>query len=207
MSNKKIQIRVLVKIHTNYRKVADLMITTATGDIYYKPAPNKRLTKDQTIEEFEHLSFHQTGDILLKIKDGTHEPIRHGLPTKNLGFQKLLSDLILAPDQLPLQKRVSEKQDAVFDLSDDKQQIVFILTIVSGKLMAKSYHGEDSAIKPVSVKDKEEVLGLKNIALGHESGNADKILQLLCLRTSGDPKKLNTKRRIKVYKDENIDNK
>lgn len=206
MSQKNIQIRILIRLDNNLRKVADLMITAATGDIYYKPSTNKQLTENLKVEQFEHFSFHKSGQILLKINDLIHKSIRQGLPTKYLGFQKLLSDLILEPAKLPLHTKTLKSHDIVFGVADVKQQIVLILSIVSGKLIVKSIRGENKIIKPIEIKGKEEVLGLKNIALGHESGNADKMLQLLCLKTNGDPRKLSTKRMTKIYKDENIRN-
>lgn len=206
MGSKSIQIRVLLKNRRDLRKIGDIFIGEKNSDIYYKPSTGRYLTKELRTETIEHFSFHKSGNIVLKSDEGIHKPIRKGLPIKDIGYQKFLSDLILEPKKLSFQKKAVRTHDVVFNTSNYEGQVVFILSMISGKQIVKKYRGEPTQVKFTSLKDNKEVLGLETRGIGPVSDNADKALQFLLVKIKVDPMKLKTKRCIKVYPDQNVKN-
>lgn len=208
-SNKKdSQVRVLVKVGNDIHKIGDVIIKRLTGEIYYSPSSKEYLDASAVKKEIIHFSWHKSGDVVLKLKTEAvqHKGVRTGLEIRQIGFQDLFRDLILEPIKLPIfikQKRVN---DILFDLKDYKDQILLSFSVISGKLIIKRYRGEETPLNFVNVAGFRTVVGLEKRALGFESRNSDKLLQIILLKTSGDATKLKTKRRILILPDQKISN-
>lgn len=204
---KDVKMRLLFELDNKVKRIGNLIINRRKGDIYYIPSSKEYLENTSQKREIVHFSWHESGEIHLKLKVDPYKKIRKGLKIKEIGFQDLFRDLIVEPVRLPIFSKRKDTLDVVFKAKEYKGPILLTISIISGKLLVRRYKGEETPLNFVDVSDFTSVLGLEKRALGFESGNSDKFLQIALLKTSGDSSKLRTKRRILVLPDQKIDNK
>ena len=82
--------------------------------------------------------------------------------------------------------------------------VQFSFSMVSGKEIIKHFGGDDTPAKPASQEVHDRRLDFNIRLLGHESGNADKMLQYSLFQYIGE--KLENERRLFIPQDSKINN-
>ncbi|MFA5169132.1 MAG: hypothetical protein WC420_00080 [Candidatus Paceibacterota bacterium] len=199
--------KILIEFKENYFKVGTIIIRTYDGDILYTPSMKIAENYENSIRrELDHVSWHASGRVSIKYTDNNYDIIeKRGDRQKisEIGFQEILKDIILDFKKLPQYKKKVVPLDVVFSVSEYPGPVSFNFSIVSGKLIVAKNLGQNVPIKSTNILEKNVIANTIR-ALGHHSGNSDKMLQY-SLRKEGDTK-LRTERQIFIPHDMKITN-
>jgi len=203
---KSISYRVLIKDNDTYFKIGTIIIKTYEGDILYTPSM-KSVYKDTYTKEMDHISWHASGRVSIKYNENDYDIVQkreNRQLISEIGFQEILKDTIIDYKKLPRYTKKVVPLDVVFNVNQYSGPLSFNFSIVSGKLIVAKHSGQNIPIKAVK-KSENNTLDNTIRALGHHSGNSDKMLQY-SLRKESDIK-LKTGRQIFICHDMKIKNK
>ncbi|MFH1769922.1 MAG: hypothetical protein ABH833_04690 [Parcubacteria group bacterium] len=216
--SKTVKYRVLIKSDGNYYKLGTIIIKRFEGDIIYAPSQLKVIGSSSTgtlDNVIDHVSWHPSGRVHVKIKDDSYEIFEEGIGVlnsifgmekdrqriKDIGFQEILRDTVIDIATLPEHKKKIDKLDIVFDIKDYDGPVQFYFSMVSGTHIVELAEGGKTPVK-ISKKSIKLRLDGQHRSLGVESGNADKLLQYNLYRYVG--KDLQKGRRLFVAADSGI---
>ena len=91
----------------------------------------------------------------------------------------------------------------IFDMREYDGPIQFLFSIISGRLLTQNFEGKKTLIREISPDKRALLLASQKRALGHESGNADKLLQYMLFKYTGS-EELPENRRLFVAGDSKI---
>lgn len=202
---KPVKFKILVRYCGKNRHVADITINILGGDWYYSPSGGGTTVSGGDLApagtQIHHLSFHRDGRSHARSqiknaddKNGGKYPAVKFLPTQDIGYQVFLQEEITNIEELPVVEDAPKKRDkqddvpsCTLELPNDRGAGVIIqLSIISGRMIAK----KQATSKTVG---QDGLIDVDNRALGHESGNGDKLLQISL--KAGTPSPPNTNKR------------
>jgi len=203
---KSVSYKILIKSKNDYFNVGTIIIRTYTGDILYTPS-TKFLDNSNTgiKKEIDHVSWHASGRVSIKHKDNNGEKYiivqKCGDRQKisEIGFQKILKDLIKNFNELLKYQKQVVPLDVVFSVNNYSGPVLFDFSIVSGRLIVAKHQGQKVPIKSVNIKKEKDGLDSTIRALGHHSGSGDVILQYSLRKTTAE--NLRTNRQIFIPHD------
>lgn len=185
--------RILVKSNGNLYKLGHVMIQRFEGDIFYVPSQNGIVDSSDknTLQKImDHISWHKSGRVHMKIKDSQYYIFEEGKGVINkilgkkvrqeiqdIGYQEIVRDTVIDFSKLPKHEKSVDALDVVFDVGNYKKPVQFHFSMVSGREIVKSFRGEKTPVKQADRKVLENKLASDQRCLGNESGNADKLLQ------------------------------
>ncbi len=213
-------IRALIKISSKniFFRIGNIIIDNNAGDIYYIPSSKYVADSNNKYVGLEHFVWHQSGRVHLKssskkkiIEYGTAEndsPVSASnlrMKIHDIGYQEMWRDIVVDILNLPILDKNVKNSDIVFVIGNYTGPIIFILSIVSGRLIVKKHNGQNVPIKNISQERKKLLLAMENRGLGSRSDNADKKLQFQLYKFPGNVDDLLTGRRIIIPKNSKVD--
>jgi hypothetical protein len=202
---KSISYKILIKDNSTYFKIGTIVIKAYEGDILYTPSIKIAL-KDTHAKEIDHISWHASGRVSIKYSEKDYDIIQtkeDRQEISKIGFQEILKDTIIDYKKLPQYTKKVISLDVVFDINQYSGVVSFNFSIVSGKLIVAKHLGQNVPIKAVK-NQKVNIIDNTIRALGHHSGNSDKMLQY-SLKKESDVE-LKTGRQIFICHDMKIKN-
>lgn len=205
---KSVDYRIIIQSGHVYFKVGTIVIKTYTGDILYTPSTRFIVDANTgTKKEIDHVSWHANGQVHIKYSRNGMET--YSIIEKNgerqkiseIGFQEILKDTVRDFHKLPKYLKQVIPLDVVFDVGDYAGAVLFNFSIVSGRLIAAKYKGQNVPIKSVNIQERNGIDSTIR-ALGHHSGSGDLMLQYSLRRA--DARNLRTIRQIFIQHDMRI---
>ncbi|OIO52691.1 hypothetical protein COY93_03825 [Candidatus Uhrbacteria bacterium CG_4_10_14_0_8_um_filter_58_22] len=195
--------RILVETSDGIKKIANIIIDSFGGDIYYVPSERGLIEESRVSDVVDHVSFHATGAVLIKRQGGTYITCSGRSALREIGYQKMLEDHVYDITALPVQTKKLNEIDIVLNPKNETA-VTFQFSIISGRLIANP-----DVLPGVTVNahtPDEDLLHSARMCLGWHSGNADKFLQyalhrLSFQRNSAD---LKAKRTLYIPPDSNV---
>ena len=206
MSNKNVDYRILITNNGQFYKIGHIIINRFEGDFYYTPSQQQIINFSSGCQNkiIDHVAWHKDGRIHIKTKDGKYYNVESRQKVNEIGYQDIVVDKVENYKKLP--KRTKKKLDVVFDADKYIGPIEFKFSVVSGKLIVGHYNDVSVPIKCSDTRIDNNFLAKKDRCLGHESRNADKLLQYI-LKKYVASEKLLTGRQLFIPGNLNIINK
>ena len=195
-----------------FLRIGNIIVDNSTGCIYYTPSSKYVIENDNQYTGLEHFSWHQSGRVHLKFSSKKKMVVEYGIGENNtpvstsnlrmkihdIGYQEMWRDIIVNTSNFPIYSKDVKNSDLVFLIENYSGPIIFMLSIVSGKLIVKKHNGKCVPIKNIPQRRKKLLLAVENRCLGSQSNNADKMLQFQLYKFPGSVNDLPTERRILI---------
>lgn len=195
-----VRFKIIVAREKELYHPSDISINSKGGDVYYFPSEPMVVGSDSWgsgMKSYHHFSLHKDGNSHAKDTMRNKYSGPHVSRIISIGYQQVWSDTIGNIDYVGIPKiNKSDHRDVVFVVDTDLTSFSLNLSIVSGRLIA------ERKLKRSRVGD-GRLLDVAHRAIGHESGNGDKILQIsLC--SIDNPPSQGGYREIIMHKDSGI---
>jgi len=181
--------RILIKKDGVMYKVGNVFIKVETGDIYYVPSQKGVIgasTTDMVKKTIDHVSWHKSGTVHIKDKSQKRVLVEKGIydgvngirqKIQDIGYQRILLDTITNINTLPVHNKKITEMDVILEISKYSGPVQFDFSVVSGRQIVNSLLGKKTPVHEVDKKiQAERILDIQRGALGHESGNSDRVL-------------------------------
>ncbi len=189
-SQDNVSYRIVIKYSSYFFNIGMITVQRFTGDILFTPSQvqaSKVGGKTNNVE-IDHISFHKTGRVHIKDTKNNRFILESGedeskpktndkrVSVDRTAFNNFFVMWVEHLEKLPkIPDDEIERLDVILN-SAVSENIEINFSMVSGKLLVKSFEGK-TKIKVTQETTKKELLACEWRCLGHESGNADKILQ------------------------------
>jgi hypothetical protein len=200
INEKTVTYRMLIKQGFKYYKLGTIIIKRLEGEFLYTPSQLRieNSGSEKVIGKvIDHVSWHKSGRVHIKTKDGEYDVVEEGVEMlkpegwksrqkiEDIGFQEIIRDTVIDVSTLPEYIKKIDGLDVVFDIKDYVGPVQFLFTIVSGTHVVELSKGGRTPVK-IAEKSNKIKLDSQLRCLGAESGNADKLLQYILYKYTGE---------------------
>lgn len=178
--------RVIIKYDKNLYHLADISINPHGGDVYYFPSERILVGRGTLVpagRSVDHLSIHKDGRTHAKDEYGKKFQGPKILKIQDIGYQRLIVDDVSNFEGVGL-PQVDEfvDGDCSLEMSDDSPPAAILqISIISGRMIVGGLARNHSV-------GENGLVAVNSRAIGYESGNADKLVQIALYYRDASPK-------------------